>query len=117
MMNKNILLSLVLSIVSISSFASTHGMAEKICNVKGGKYIQFSSKSINVDYIKADNVLEHYMTITAPSPVVSGIVYLENDSKIFKQTVIDAVNHEKSLSLCLTSNGDILAATVNGSNL
>lgn len=114
-MNKNVFIGLGLSLISISSFASNHGMAEKICNVNGGTYRQYSSKSINIDYIKTAKGVVHYMTILDPSPVENenGIVSLEQDNGLFQQTIIDAVYNNKSLSLCLTSDGIISTVTVN----
>ncbi|HIF9544714.1 TPA: hypothetical protein ACX6S8_000876 [Photobacterium damselae] len=117
-MKRNLLLATICSLVSMSALAHSSGLAENVCEAKNGTYIKFLPESINLDYIKAsDGKLESALFIKDPSPVLGGVVYLDNNNSSFKKIIIDAVNDDKSLSLCLTSNGDIFAATVNGSNL
>ncbi|MGR5331040.1 hypothetical protein [Photobacterium damselae] len=117
-MNKQIKITtaLVLSFTSMFSFASSHnGVAQNICIAKGGRYIQYSSESINIDLVKGgDDKLISFMYIKDPSPVVNGIVSLEKSNSDYKNIIIDAVNNKKSLSLCLNAEGDIFSATING---
>ncbi|HIF9108385.1 TPA: hypothetical protein ACX6RS_001140 [Photobacterium damselae] len=117
-MKQNILLATICSLISMSALANSNSMAENICETKNGTYIKFSSEAINLDYIKtANDKLEHFLFIKDPSPVIGGIVYLDGDNSIFKKSIISAVYNNKSLSLCLTSNGNIFSASVNSTDL
>ncbi|HIF9183879.1 TPA: hypothetical protein ACX6S1_003150 [Photobacterium damselae] len=101
-----------LSAVSHSALAyNAQGVADEICKAKGATpMLSYRTQDLDINgYSNDKGQLEYSLTLRQPNPINDKLILSNTVNDIYTNLIMQAIDQNRTISLCFSAKGDIVS--------